>query len=538
LNASDYFLDRHLREGRGGRIAVAGVGPPVSYEELAERAARVAAAWQELGVAPGERVLLVLPDSAEWLACFFGTVKMGAIAVPVNPFTRRADFAYYAADCRPRLAVAHAASFAEALPALREASPVPRILTLAGHAEGCERLEDWLKRCAPVREARFTKPDDIAFFLYTSGSGGEPKAAMHRHAHMLATSDAFARQVIGFHEDDVAFSASKLFFAYGLGNAGYFPLSVGAASVFLPERPTPERLFEVIARHRPTLFFSVPTLYGALLRATEGGGPRLDSVRACVSAGEALPAEIFERFRARFGQEILDGIGTTEMLHMFISNRPGEARPGTCGRLVPGYEARIADDEASKTHLPDGQVGNLWVRGPSTMAGYWQKPELTGRVLRDGWYSTGDKFFRDADGFYHYCGRADDMLKVAGMWVSPLEVENALLAHAAVAEAAVVGQRAPDGLTRIAAFIVLKDAWAAQASSPVQSREALEGERAPLSRAPHGGARDSSASILRDELRAFIRQRLPGYKVPQRIEFVTELPKTATGKIQRFKLRS
>ncbi|MGH9787117.1 MAG: AMP-binding protein, partial [Candidatus Acidiferrales bacterium] len=252
MNAADHFLDRHLREGRGGRTAIAGVGPPVTYEELAERAGRVAAAWLDRGVEPacagrpGDRVLLVLPDSPEFVACFFGTMKMGGIAVPVNPFTRAADYAYYAADSRPRLAVVHEWSFAEALPALQQAKDPPRILTVAAKAPGSELLDDALSAAFPLHVARSTKPDDVAFFLYTSGSGGQPKAAMHRHGHLLATADSYARQVLGFQPDDVAFSASKLFFAYGLGNAGYFPLSVGAASVFLPERPTPEKLLAVL----------------------------------------------------------------------------------------------------------------------------------------------------------------------------------------------------------------------------------------------------------------------------------------------------
>ncbi|HSC77978.1 MAG TPA: benzoate-CoA ligase family protein [Candidatus Acidoferrales bacterium] len=509
MTAADYFLNRHVREGRGNRIAIAGVGPPLTYEELADRTARAAAAWLELGVQPGDRVLLILPDSPELLACFFGTMKMGGIAVPVNPFTRATDYAYYAADCRPRLAVVHEWALAEALPALQQSEEPPRILTVGAKAPASELLDDALSSVSPLHEARSLPaqagplPDDVAFFLYTSGSGGQPKAAMHRHRHLLATADSYARQVLGIRPDDVAFSASKLFFAYGLGNAGYFPLSVGAATVLFPERPTAEKLFAVLEQHRPTLFFAVPTLYGAMLRAAEGTSHRFDFLRAAVSAGEALPVEIFERFKARFGLEILDGIGTTEMLHMFISNRPGEARPGSCGREVPGYKARIVTDSGDEAKA--GEIGNLWVSGASRMAGYWEKPDLDARVLRDEWYLTGDQFYRDPDGFFHYCGRADDMLKVSGMWVSPLEVENALLAHAAVAEAAVVGRRDPDGLTQIVAHIVLAGAGHADPTN---------------------------------ELRTFLRQRLPGYKVPQRFEFVPDLPKTATGKIQRFKLRS
>ncbi|HXE76217.1 MAG TPA: benzoate-CoA ligase family protein [Candidatus Xenobia bacterium] len=520
MNAADYFLDRHVREGRGARLAVAGVGARLSYAELAERAGRVAGAWQELGVAPGDRVLLILPDSPELLACFFGTMKMGAIAVPVNPFTRAADYAHYAADCRPRLAVVHEGSLAEALPTLQQAKHPPRIFTVGNKAPGCTLLDDAITSASALPVARSPKPDDLAFFLYTSGSGGQPKAAMHRHQHMLATADCYARQVLGFHSDDVAFSASKLFFAYGLGNAGYFPLSVGAATVLLPERPTAERLFAVLEQYRPRLFFAVPTLYGALLRAAEASRQRLDFLRAAVSAGEALPVEIFQRFKKRFGLEILDGIGTTEMLHMFISNRPDEARPGSCGREVPGYRARIVTESGEEAKA--GEIGHLWVAGPSRMAGYWEKPELSARVLCEAWYLTGDQFYRDPDGFFHYCGRADDMLKVSGMWVSPLEVENALLAHPAVAEAAVVGHRDPDGLTQVCAFIVLRST----ASRPDPARSA-EGER-----------EGPAVSSLGDELRDFVRRRLPGYKVPARFEFVSDLPRTATGKIQRFKLRT
>ncbi|MFQ5664281.1 MAG: benzoate-CoA ligase family protein [Terriglobia bacterium] len=532
LNVADHFLDRHLREGRGGCLAIAGVGPPVTYAELAERANRVGAAWRELGVGAGERVLLVLPDSPEFIACFFGTVKIGAVAVPVNPFTRAADYAYYAADSQPCLAVVHASSFPEALPALGHAQPTPRLLTVDGRAAGCDGLEELLARSSGRLAAHPTTADDIAFFLYTSGSGGQPKAAMHRHRHMLVAADSFARQVLGFGPDDVAFSASKLFFAYGLGNAMYFPLSVGAASVLLPERPTPEKIFGVLERHRPSLFFAVPTIYGALLRAAEGSSRRLDFLRAAVSAGEALPVEIFARFRQRFKQEILDGIGTTEMLHMFISNRPGQARPGSCGQVVPGYRARIVADSGGDAAA--GELGNLWVEGGSAFAGYWGKPELTARVKpacgtgrQQEWVITGDKFYSDADGYYHYGGRTDDMLKVAGQWVSPMEVENALLAHAAVAEAAVVGQRDPDGLTQITAYVVL---------CQLGTGSGDEGVFQPSSSAC--GAASGSHSELAEHLRAFVRQRLPGYKCPQRFEFVAELPKTATGKIQRFKLRT
>ncbi len=517
LNVADYFLDRHLREGRGHRLAVAGVGERLSYAELAERTSRVAASWRRMGIEPGDRVLLILPDSPEFIACFFGTLKVGAVAVPVNPFTRAADYAYYLADCQPRLVVVHTLSYSEAMAALAQAASPPRIVTVGKEVAGCDQLEELLAAPAVPLEAHPTRADDTAFFLYTSGSGGQPKAAVHRHRHMLVTAGAFATQVLGIRSDDVTFSASKLFFAYGLGNGMYFPFSVGAATVLLPEKPTPEHLLDVLQQYRPTLFFSVPTLYGALLHATEGTRVSLDFLRLAVSAGEALPAEIFERFRFRFGIEILDGIGTTEMLHMFISSRPGSARPGSCGRVVPDYEVRIVGDAAED--VPAGEIGNLWVKGESMFAGYWGQPELTAHARRGDWYVTGDKFYCDADSFFHYCGRADDMMKVSGMWVSPLEVENALLAHDAVAEAAVVGQPGADGLLQVVAYVVLRQGSVGAGLVPARAANPKE-------------------IAISEELRRFVRQRLPGYKVPAVVHFVPELPKTATGKIQRFKLRA
>jgi benzoate-CoA ligase family protein len=342
--------------------------------------------------------------------------------------------------------------------------------------------------------------------LYTSGSGGTPKAAVHRHADMLVTSRNYAQKVLGLRADDLTFSVSKLFFAYGLGNGMYFPLSVGARTLLNPERTNVADVIEMVARHRPTAFFAVPTFYAALLREAERPGHRVDfsSVRMCVSAGEALPAEIFNAWKRQFGIEILDGIGSTEMLHMFISSRPGGCRPGSCGFPVPGYQATVVDDNGEE--IRDGEIGNLWVRGASAFAEYWQIPELTARTKRGDWIVTGDKFFCDSDGYYHYCGRADDMLKVAGMWVSPVEVENTLLGHPHVAEAAVVSATDALGLTYSVAYVVLR------------------GE-------VHG------SEELAAEICEHVKARLVPYKVPREVRFCSELPKTVTGKIQRFMLR-
>jgi len=509
FNIADHFIDRPSRE-HPERIAVLGEPAPLCYRELAELVNRAGNALLDLGCQPGDRILIVLPDSAEFIAAFFGAAKIGAAAVPVNSMTRTADYGYYLADSGARVAIVHESSLAEFLPAV-QGHPVACLVVVgapAGAQRGGQRLNwtDWIGAASPNLQPQPTSSMDIAFFLYTSGSGGTPKAAVHQHKDMLVTSQSFAQGVLGLEPDDRTFSVSKLFFAYGLGNAMYFPFSVGASTLLNPERPRPEKVAELVARQRPSVFFAVPTFYAGVLREAERG-LRVDfsSVRMAVSAGEVLPAEIFEQFRKRFGLEILDGIGSTEMLHMFISNRPGQARAGTCGIEVPGYEAVIVDDGGQP--VAAGEIGNLWINGQSAFAGYWNKPELTARARQGEWVVTGDKFFCDADGYYHYCGRTDDMMKVSGMWVSPGEVENALLGHPLVAEAAVVGTTDAAGLTRAAAYVVLCP-----------------------------GA-EASPQLAR-EIRESVRSRLVSYKCPQEVRFLDELPKTATGKIQRFRLRS
>jgi benzoate-CoA ligase len=508
FNLTARFLDAPAM-AHPERAAILGEPRRVTYGELRALANRVGNALLETGCERGDRVLIALPDSAEFMAAFFGAAKIGAVAVPVNSFAHAVDLAHYLDDCGARLAIVHSGAMAEFLPASGQRPQVT--IVLAGdesaetHGVRCMKWSEWTGAASEKLEAAETSPLDTAFLLYTSGSGGAPKGAIHQHKDMLVTSRGFAHEVLGLREEDVTFSVSKLFFAYGLGNGMYFPFSVGATTVLNPERTKIERVIEIVAKHRPTVFFAVPTFYAALLREAEGGG-RVDfgSVRMAVSAGEMLPAEIFERFRKQFGLEIIDGIGSTEMLQMFLSSRPGECRPGSCGVPVPGYEAKIVDEHGHA--VADGEIGNLWVRGASAFAGYWQKPELTARGKHGEWVVTGDKFTRDGDGYYRYCGRADDMMKVAGMWVSPMEVENALLGHPRVAEAAVVGQPSTNGLTHGVAYVVLRG----------------EGEQ---------------AASLAEEIREHVRARLASYKVPREIQFVSELPKTATGKIQRFKLR-
>ena len=511
FNIAEEFLAQPAR-AYPDRIAIRGEPAVVRYADLAEMANRVGNALREWGCEPGDRILIVLPDSVEFIATFFGAARIGAIAVPVNSMARAEDdYEYWLADSGARFAVVHASILNEFCKAERRIG-LARMAVVGTPAAGPRAFprsavlwDDWLAGTSSELETHPTRAEDPAFFLYTSGSGGTPKAAVHCHSDMLVTSRSFAGGVLGLRPEDITFSVSKLFFAYGLGNGMYFPFSVGASTVLLADRPKPENVADIVARRRPTVFFSVPTFYAALLREAERG-MKVDfsSVRMAVSAGEALPAEIFERFRKKFGLEILDGIGSTEMLHMFLSSRPGHARAGSCGMEVPDYEAKIVDETGQS--VPAGVIGNLWVKGQSAFAEYWKKPELTAQTKVGGWVMTGDKFLRDPDGYYHYCGRADDMMKVAGMWVSPGEVENILLGHPVVAEAAVVARADAMGLVRPAAYVVL---------------------RAGAEPGPH----------LATEIQQWVRGRLVSYKCPQEVQFLDELPKTATGKIQRFRLR-
>jgi len=512
FNIADQFVSRPAMLD-GDRPAILGTEARATYAQVSADVNRVARALLDSGVSPGDRVLIALPDSLEFVASFFAAAKIGAIAVPVNSTARAADYRHYLSNSGAVLAIVHFSILPEVLTGIA-ALPVVRLVIVGGARRAAEFMSraathwsEWVPARADQVTTHATTAEDTAFFLYTSGSGGSPKAAVHRHGDMSAATQNFAHGVLGLRPHDRTFSVSKLYFAYGLGNGMYFPFSVSAATILYPDRPRPYEIIDVVKRCRPTVFFSVPTFYAALLREEEQGvAVDFSSVRIAVSAGESLPAEIFNRFRERFGLEILDGIGSTEMLHMFLSSRPGQARAGCCGREVPGCEARIVGD-AGKI-VTDGEVGTLWVKSGSAFSEYWQIPDLTARTKDGDWVLTGDKFSRDADGYYHYHGRVDDMMKVSGMWVSPNEVENALLAHPAVVEAAVVGRSDAMGITKTCAFLVLRQG--------IQQ--------------PAGG--------LDSEIHAWLRTRLVGYKCPHEIRFVTELPKTSTGKIQRFLLRA
>jgi benzoate-CoA ligase family protein len=513
FNAATHFVDRNLAEGRGDRLAylvnpfaaASGGERALRYRDLAELANRTGNALRELGVDLEDRVLMVCLDAPEFLGTFWGAIKIGAVPVPVNTLMRRRDYEYFLNDSRAKAVVFSAPLLAEVAPALCRAPRLRHALIAGGNAPGCLSYEVLVERGSSTLEPAQTSRDDVAFWLYSSGSTGFPKGVVHLQHDMLVAAECYARHVLALTANDRIYSAAKLFFGYGLGNSGYFPLNVGAETVLDPERPTAERVFEILSRHRPTIFFGVPTLYAGMLALADAGNRYdLSSLRLCVSAGEPLPAEIYRRWLDRFGVEILDGIGTTEILHIFLSNRPGAARPGSSGVPVPGYGVAIVDEQG--VPAGPGTIGNLRVKGDSTMAFYWNKHEQTKNTLRGQWIETGDKYYRDEDGYYWYCGRSDDMLKVGGIWVSPAEVEGALIEHPAVLESAVVGRDDGDGLLKPQAFVVLKE-------------------------------RTLASPALAEELKGLVKSRLAPYKYPRWIDFVDELPKTATGKIQRFKLR-
>jgi benzoate-CoA ligase family protein len=504
FNAAAFFVERHVAEGRAARPAFRAAGRTVTYGELAEHVARAAGALADAGLDLEQRVLLALDDSPAFAAAFWGAARLGAVAVPVNTLMSVAEYEFLLNDSRARVAVVDA-EVAPRLRQARERCPWLRELLVVGSGAGAADFDAALARAKPVAAAP-TSREDVMYWGYTSGSTGRPKAAVHSHKDFLAAADLVGVNVFGIVADDLVFSASKLSFAFGLGNALCFPARVGAASVLTAGRITAERAFEVIAAERPTVFFAVPTLYARMLEVREAER-RFDvsSLRYGVSSGEALPPAIFDAWADRFGLELVEVVGSTEALHDFIANRPGEARRGAAGRVIPGFEARLVDDDGAP--VPIGTIGHLLVKGETTAPYYWNRLERTRRTMLGEWLRTGDMFRQDAEGWFYFEGRSDDMLKVSGQWVSPAEVEAHLVAHPAVREAGVVGDVDARGLTLPRACVVLKDGVAA---SPA----------------------------LAAELREFVRARAARHKTPGPIEFVADLPRTATGKIQRFRLRA
>jgi benzoate-CoA ligase len=497
-----------LNAGRAGKNAYLDDTGGISYGQLEERARRCAAALLAGGLRREERVLLLMHDTVDWPVAFLGALYAGVVPVAVNTLLTADDYAYMLAHSRAQAALVSAPLLPVLQAAMAQGGHELRSIVVSRGKDlpsGTVDFEAWLAAQQPLPAAADTRADEIAFWLYSSGSTGRPKGAVHTHANPYWTAELYAGPVLGLREDDLCFSAAKLFFAYGLGNALSFPLTVGATVLLMAERPTPEAVFGRWTGRRPTVFFGAPTGYAGMLASPALPPREAVALRLCSSAGEALPRDIGERFSARYGCEIIDGIGSTEMLHIFISNRPGDVRYGTSGRPVPGYRVEIRD-EAGRPIEGHGQIGDLYINGPSSALMYWQDRAKSDATFEGGWTRSGDKYERDADGYYVYSGRSDDMLKVSGQYVSPFEVEATLVQHPAVLEAALIGVADEHGLTRPKAYVVLKE-------------------------------RRQAGEAMAEELKAFVKARLAPHKYPRLLEFIDELPKTATGKIQRFRLR-
>jgi benzoate-CoA ligase family protein len=507
FNVASYFVDRNVREGRGSNIAIECGEEKVSYQELLERTNRVGNALRKLGVRIEERVAILLPDCPEFLYAFFGAIKIGVVAVPLNTYLKAEEYEFFLNDMRARTLIVDATILPIVKLIPKERLPYLEQIVVS-HGKDAEKnsLQEIMDSSSPEMDSARTSKDDAALWLYSSGSTGTSKACIHLHHDMVVCSELYAKGILKMTERDRCYSVARLFFAYGLGNAGYFPLSCGGTTILSRSRPDPTGIYANIESYRPTLFFSVPSGYAAMLAHQRPGESDFDlsSVRYAISAGESLPPALFERFKDRFGVEILDALGSTETLQMVIANRPGDARPGSSGKVIPGYEARLVDE--SGRDVAQGEIASLLIKGDSTCAGYWNRHEKTKETFDGPWFRSGDKYYQDEDGYYWYAGRADDLFKVNGRWLSPTEVESALIAHPAVHEAAVIAREDANKLTKPAAYVVIK---------------------------PDFVAGEDLAKNLQD----WVSDRIGPYKRPRWIEFLPDLPKTPTGKLQRFKLR-
>lgn len=503
-NAVSWLLDRNVDEGRGTKLAFTDTVSELTYRGLQQQSCRVANLLRRLGVRREERVAMIMLDTVDFPAVFLGAIRAGIVPVPLNTLLTSDQYAYVLADCRARVLFVSEALLPVVKDMVGRMPDLEHVVVSGKESHGHKKLSDELADESDSFATVATHPDEPAFWLYSSGSTGMPKGVRHLHSNLAATAETYARQVLGIREDDVCLSAAKLFFAYGLGNAMTFPMSVGATTVLNSERPTPASMFALMDKYNPSIFYGVPTLFSAMLNdeamKNARGGARL---RICTSAGEALPESVGNAWKSRFNVDILDGVGSTELLHIFLSNAPGDIKYGSAGRPVPGYRVRLVNDAGDD--VPDGEVGELLVDAPSAGEGYWNQRSKSRQTFEGHWTRTGDKYIRDADGRYTFCGRSDDMFKVSGIWVSPFEVESALITHPAVLEAAVVPEADPEGLLKPKAFVVLRS----------------------------GVTTDG----LHEALKEHVKQKIGPWKYPRWIDVVESLPKTATGKIQRFKLR-
>jgi len=502
-NAATTFVDENIQKGRGGKIAIYYQDRKITYREVFDNVNRTGNALNDLGVEFEHRVLVILPDSPEFAYGFFGAIKIGAVAVPTNPWMFAKDYEYLINDSRARAIIVHESTLPEIEKIWHNTPHLKHVIVVGAPRGRALSYDQLIAKASDQLEAAKTSKDDVCFWGYTSGSTGNPKGAVHLQHDMITISDLFVEPVLRMNESDRCFSASKMFFSYGLGNSLYFPFRFGASTVLWPEKPDPEKILQVIERHKPTFFFSVPTLFARFLRVEKKYD--LSSLRICLSSGEPLPPALFHQWRERTGLELLDVVGSTEATHDFLANRPGRAKAGSSGEVTPAFEAKIVDDEGHE--VPIGQVGNLLVKGDATAPFYWNKHEQTKRTMQGEWLKTGDMYYRDAEGYYWYCGRSDDMMKVGGLWVSPIEIENVLMEHPAVLESGVVGAEDADGLLKPKAYVILKNEY-------------------------------QPSDALKLELQNHVKSKLEPYKYPRWVDFVDDLPKTVTGKIQRFRLRA
>jgi benzoate-CoA ligase family protein len=505
-NVTTKLIDEQVEKGLADKTVVYYKDEHYTYREMQTLINKIGNALYIIGVRREQRVILVMYDCPEAMASFYACVKIGAVPVPINYMYTMDDYRYLLNNSRATTLIAHE-DFIDEIEGYKEKLLFLENTIIIGKKRKTNHIEfhDLVDRCSDKLNVAYTTFEDAAFWNYTSGSTGVPKAAVHLQHDVFFCLDNYAKGVLDITQDDILLSASKFFFAYGLGNSFFYPPGVGAAVVLQPDRPLPEIIFSTIQRYKPTVFFGIPTLYANMLQV-DNAEKKYDtsSLRICTSAGEALPREIFYEWKRRFGIEILDGIGSTELLHIFISNRPGDVKPGSSGKVVPGYQIKIVDESGKE--VPDGEVGTLLVKGESTAAYYFRHHDKTKTSMVGDWFNTGDKYYRDAEGYYYYCGRDDDMLKVGGIWVSPIEIEDTLVSHPAVLEAAVVAKKDEHFLIKPKAYIILKSGY-------------------------------NPSEQLVKEIQNYVKKTIAPYKYPRWVEFVKELPRTSTGKIQRFKLR-